>query len=414
MHHSRLVLSAATFAYFAAVMQRSSLGVASLPAVERFHVSASALAALAVFQLIVYAAMQIPVGILLDRFGAKSLLAVGAAGMLLGQLAVAASTSIEQAYLGRMLVGMGDAFTFISMLRLIVDWLPSNRTVRIQQLMVNLGQLGQMASAIPFAIALANFGWSSAFEMASSISALSLVVILLFIRNTPRGIVPTHHSMTLRLAMNQLVENVRFSGTRMSFWIHFTLQSSGSVFALLWGVPFLVAGQGRTREFASAMLTLQFVMSVVFGFAVGWLAQHHPRLRTHVVYVVSILIMSSWTTLALLPHAAPTWLLVALVIVISAGGPASILAMDYSRTFIAKERLGSANGFINVGGFLATFVMMWLAGLILDAVQSQQHSTTAFTFTGFRFAMSIQVLILGFGLAMYSIERKRTKRTHLL
>ena len=51
----------------------------------------------------------------------------------------------------------------------------------------------------------------------------------------------------------------------MSFWIHFTLQSSGSVFALLWGVPFLVAGEGQSRQFASSLLTLQMVLALLWG-----------------------------------------------------------------------------------------------------------------------------------------------------
>ena len=73
-----MVLAVAGIAYFLAVTQRSSLGVATLIASERFNTNAQQLATLAVFQLVVYAAMQIPVGILLDRYGAKSLLAVGA------------------------------------------------------------------------------------------------------------------------------------------------------------------------------------------------------------------------------------------------------------------------------------------------------------------------------------------------
>ena len=70
------VMAAATFAYFAAVMQRTSLGVASLEAAERFNTTATALSGLAVAQLAVYALMQIPVGVLLDRFGAKVLIVV--------------------------------------------------------------------------------------------------------------------------------------------------------------------------------------------------------------------------------------------------------------------------------------------------------------------------------------------------
>ncbi len=406
------VLTAATFAYFAAVMQRSSLGVASLEAASRFHVSASALAALAVFQLAVYAAMQIPVGILLDRFGAKAMLQIGAIGMFAGQLLVAYATDINAAYVGRALVGLGDAFTFISLLRLVVAWSTPKVAGRTQQNLAALGQLGQVASAIPFAIALANFGWQNAFEISSSVVLLGAILVSLLVKNQPSGVAATHQDMTLRQSFNLLVENIRFSGTRMSFWIHFTLQSSGSVFALLWGVPFLVAGEGQTRQFASALLTMQMLLSLVWGVALGWIAEYRPQWRGRVVLGIASSIIAIWVVFALLPTQAPGWLLVLLVIIISMGGSGSMLAMDFSRGFIPKERLGSANGFINVGGFLATFTMMWLAGVILDAVQQSTGSASAFTFAGFRLALAVQILVVGFGLVMYLIERARTSKTH--
>ncbi len=102
--------------------QRSSLGVATLIASERFDTNAQQLATLAVFQLIVYAGMQIPVGILLDRFGAKILLTVGALIMAVGQIVLAFAPVLSFAVVGRMLVGMGDSFTFISMIAMINGW----------------------------------------------------------------------------------------------------------------------------------------------------------------------------------------------------------------------------------------------------------------------------------------------------
>ncbi|MDE2408892.1 MAG: MFS transporter, partial [Actinomycetales bacterium] len=98
------------------------MGIASLVATDRFHTTAEQLSTLAVAQLIVYAAMQIPVGLLLDRYGARVLLSIGALSMAAGQYTVAFAPSLGIAVVGRMLVGFGDAFTFISMIRLINGW----------------------------------------------------------------------------------------------------------------------------------------------------------------------------------------------------------------------------------------------------------------------------------------------------
>src|ERR1700761_7118990 len=100
---SWVVFGFANFAYIVAVLQRSSLGVAGVAATERFHVSAAVLSSLAVIQLIVYAGMQIPVGIVLDRLGSKRLIATGAALMFVGQLTLALAPSIGFAIAGRIL-----------------------------------------------------------------------------------------------------------------------------------------------------------------------------------------------------------------------------------------------------------------------------------------------------------------------
>src|ERR687889_1078124 len=96
-------------AYIVAVLHRTSLGVAGLDAQDRFHIGASTLASFAVLQLLVYAGLQVPVGLLLDRFGSLRLVVAGGLLMAAGQALMATSTGIEGAVSARILVGAGDA-----------------------------------------------------------------------------------------------------------------------------------------------------------------------------------------------------------------------------------------------------------------------------------------------------------------
>ena len=114
-----MVWGVGVLAYAVAVFQRTSLGVAADPATERFGIGASVLSTFAVVQLIVYAAMQIPVGLLVDRFGSRRVIAVGGLVMAAGQALLAVATEPGAALVARLLVGLGDAMTFISVLRLI-------------------------------------------------------------------------------------------------------------------------------------------------------------------------------------------------------------------------------------------------------------------------------------------------------
>lgn len=403
------VIAAATLAYFAAVMQRSTMGVASLEAASRFNTTASELATMAVMQLAVYAAMQIPVGLLLDRFGARKMMLIGASAMITGQLIVASSSVLQAAYLGRALVGFGDAFIFISLVRLNVSWHESQLVAKRQQLITSLGQLGQIASAVFFAVLLANIGWFGSFAVSTLVVVVAALCVFAFVIDTPNQASNNLPNSSLGSLLSQLKLNLQNPGVRMSFWVHFTLQSSGSVFALLWGVPYLVAGHGQTVQFATAMLILQTLLGLLFGFVLGHIASRYPKLRVRVVVANALLIICAWLVMALFDSKAPVWLLIVLVVVISSGGPASMYAMDFSRGFVAPERLGSANGFINVGGFLATFSTMALAGVVLDEVRRNTGADTPFTALGFRWAMSTQIVVLLIGLAFFVLELRKTR-----
>jgi MFS family permease len=407
------VLAAGALTYLVAVTNRSSLGVASLQAADRFEVAATALSTLAVAQLIVYAAMQVPVGILLDRFGAKSLLVFGAISMSIGQLLVSIAEHLALAVVGRMAVGLGDAFVFISVIRLVNGWYEGAKATRIQQLTTNIGQLGQAVSAIPFAFLLGGIGWNSSFALLAAASLGVVFISLILIVNDRPGHLVEVRVQTLKSVLKQLVENVRHPGVRMAFWTHFTLQSAPSVFLLLWGYPFLVQGQGFSPTIASWLLSGFVFVGFAVGPAISWFCAKYPKRRSFLVLLTIFALAVAWALVIAIPGRAPLWLITTLCFVLAASGPMSMIAFDYTRNFAPKSRLGSASGFVNIGGFTATFSMMFLAGVILDIVQAASsargESTALYSLDGFKWAMSVQFLILAVGTIMFFIERKKAR-----
>jgi MFS family permease len=121
-----LILGVACLAYVVAVFQRASLGVAEVEAQRRFGTTAAVLS-FSVVQIAAYAGFQIPVGALLDRVGSRPLIATGALIMAAGQLMLATVHTIGLAIAARALVGLGDALTFICVLRLIFMWFPARQ-----------------------------------------------------------------------------------------------------------------------------------------------------------------------------------------------------------------------------------------------------------------------------------------------
>lgn len=412
---SWFVWGIAVLAYIAAVLHRTSLGVAGVEAAERFQISASVLSTLAVVQLVVYAALQIPIGVLLDRLGSRTLIAIGAVLMVAGQLLLAFAPSFATAIVGRVLVGAGDAMTFISVLRLLPAWFGGRILPQVSQWTGNIGQLGQVLSAVPLAAVLHAFGWEWAFSAAAALSLVVLVLVLSFISNRPvlTGAIPLE-PLRWAEAMQQLRGALRRPGTQLGFWSHFVTQSSGTVLSLLWGYPLLVEGLGYSRGTASALLSLIVLAGVVAGPVLGVLTARFPTRRSNLVLGLVSAIGIVWTVVLLWPGQPPFWLVVMLILVVGAGGPGSLIGFDFARTFNPLRSFGSATGIVNVGGFLASFVMMYLIGVVLDVLDAARvaggGSSDVFSWESFRIAFLVQYVVIGTGVAMLIRARRRTRR----
>ncbi|MFC6355677.1 MFS transporter [Luethyella okanaganae] len=409
-----LIFAVGSFAYLVAVMQRTSLGIAGVAAADRFGSSAAVLSSLAVVQLIVYAGMQIPVGVLIDRFGSRVLMISGTALMIIGQVTLAMAPDIAVAIVGRILVGAGDSTLFISLIRLISSWFSGRAVPQLSQWTGNIGQLGQVLSAVPLAWILHGYGWTTAFLSAASLSVVALTVVILCIRDRPLASVEHHRANSLRAALDQLRASFRRPGTQLGFWSHYVTQSSGTVFSLFWGFPFMVFGLGYSEQLAASMLLLLVGTGFVAGPMLGLLTARYPLRRSNIVLAIVAVMGAMWTLVLLWPGIPPVWLVGLLIVVIGIGGPGSLIGFDFARTFNPLRSLGSANGVVNVGGFFASFVTMFLIGVILDIwdhvrIAAGQQSDL-YAIDGFRIAFAVQYLVVGVGVVFLVHARRRTRR----
>ncbi len=401
------VWSAAISVYILAVFHRTSLGVAGLMAAERFHISSAELATFTMVQLSVYAAMQIPIGAILDRVGAKKLLVTGVVLMTGGQFAFAFANTFGAGVAARVFVGMGDAMIFISLMQLVALWFPPARTPMVTQLTGVLGQVGAIAATAPLSAALHSLGWTRSFAAAASVGVLLGIVLIVVVRDSPYE---DHHRDELKMAAVGRALKLAWAepGTRLGLWSHFSAQFGATVFALLWGFPFLVSGQGLTPGAASGLLIVMTVTTIVTSPLVGVFVTRWPYSRSTLILWIVGSIMAIWAVVLLWPGRAPLWLLVVLVMVLAVGGPGSMVGFDLARTFNPPTRLGSATGIVNVGGFVASLGTVALIGIVLDKVAPGGPST--YTVDSFRVAMSVQYIVWVFGLVQILRFRRKARR----
>lgn len=396
------IWSLGVVAYAVAVMQRTSFGVASVMATERFDVGASLVSLFVVVQLLTYAAMQVPVGVLADRFGTRLVVAAGALLMCLGQLDLAFSTSLVSAVVARVLVGAGDAMTFTAVLRLLPAWFGPGRIPVLNQLTGMLGQTGQLLSSIPLAAALGVAGWTPAFVAAGALSAVIAVVILAALRDTPPGTPPAR--ITSRPGVrSQVADVLRLPATRLAFWIHWMSAFWGMVFALMWGYPFLLHGLGYPQPVAAGLFTLLVLAGLPVAPLLGMLSRRAPLQRTNLALMTSAAAAVPWVAIIAWPGVAPVWLLAVLMVGLAASGPASSIGFDVARASNPMHHIGTATGVVIVGGFSAGLLNILAIGVVLDLFGG-------YSLTAFRWAMATQLVFWAVGVAGAYAARGQARR----
>ncbi|HET9142402.1 MFS transporter [Actinophytocola sp.] len=359
--------------YVLAMFHRTSLGVAGLEAIDRFHVGPAALGMFTVLQVGLYALMQVPTGLLVDHFGPRRVLTAAALLMGTGQLMFAMAATYPLGLAARAVLGIGDAMTFVSVLRLVAAHFPPRRYAALVAVTGTLGALGNLAATVPLTLLLGHAGWTTTFAVAGAVTVAYAAVAALRLRDVPAGTVLTEArpAVSLRKVHADVTRSWNVPGTRLGFWVHFSTMFGPAVLGLLWGFPYLVEAQGLTPGVAGSVLSVLVLGVLVGGPLVGTVTGRHPRWRMPFVIGYLVSALATWTVLLGWPGGhVPLAVLVLAFGWLSIGGPASGIGFALARDYNPMRRMSTASGVVNVGGFVATTVSALAIGLLLDLTGS--------------------------------------------
>lgn len=443
------VWGVAVLAYAISVVNRSSLAALGPAAQDHFGIDATVLALFPVIQLIVYASLQIPVGILVDRYGPSLLILTGGMLMVIGQLVMATVADVGLAILARVLVGAGDACTFISVMRLLPEWFAVRHLPTLSQVTGLIGQAGQLVSVTPLALAVSVFGWTNGFLGVATATLLLAVLGTVVIRDRPGGgtaferltgrlgrrsrdaepFGPTSYTGVVGVMPPPPTEMITaiprgepsrqgfwrkfrrilgLPGVRLAYWIHFTSPLAINTFVLLWGTPFLMGGLGFSQGAAGALLSLTVVSSMTAGMLLGPISSRFIERRVWINVSITIALATAWIAVLVWPGQPPLWVVIAMLVIMPVGGPASMIAFEVLRSHSPRSISGFATGLANTGGFTSSLLVILLIGFVLDVqgAGAPEH----YSLGAFRWAFAVQVPLWALGLTMILIERRRTMR----
>jgi MFS family permease len=334
---------------------------------------------------LVFAAAQIPIGILLDRFGPRrvqsALLLVAAAGAGL----FAMSTGLPSLLISRAMIGLGVAAALTAGLKSIALWFPRERVALLNGYMVMLGSLGAVTATAPAEHLLAWMGWRQLFEMLAV--ATGATAVLIYVVVPERIIVLTTASIPVTLSS--------VFGDRR-FWRIAPLSATcvGSAWSLqgLWASPWLTDVEGLDR---ASLVGQLFIMSMVlsggawlFGTTVHCIRRRGVGAET-VLAVVAVLFIAAEVAL-ILRVPLPSILLWSIVAIV---GAATVISFAVIADYFPLELAGRANGALNVLHFGWAFLAQYGTALILEQWSTEDGHRAIWAYqVAFGFNVAVQIV----------------------
>lgn len=266
-----ICLLASSFYMYEFILQISPT-VMTRELIHDLGLNAVSLGTMAAFYYYAYTPMQLPAGSLYDRFGPRRLLTAATLTCAIGALIFATTNSVAVASVGRFMMGMGSAFSFIGTLVLISRWFPTRYFAFLTGLVELMGSMGSIVGETPLAIAVEHWGWRHTILILSIIGIVLALLIWLIVRDSPEVVSKGRKFQST--ARKTIVQSLRQVGRNTQTWFialySFLVWAPITAFAALWGVPFLVAAYGISTKAASAACTMIWIAIGIGCPILGW------------------------------------------------------------------------------------------------------------------------------------------------
>ena len=348
--------------FFYAFLHRVAPSVMVEPLMREFAVGGAVLGNLSAFYFYAYSGLQLPVGILMARFGVRRLLLGAALLATAGAAVFAASGTLSLAYLGRTMIGAGSAFGWVATLALATRHLPPERFALLTGILQAVGMVGGMFGQAPLGLAVEAMGWRGAIYLLVALG-LALTVALWFViprdagRAIPRGQLAAGLGRVARNPQTWIIAGVGLS-----------LTAPMLAFAGLWGVPYLTTRFGLSRPEAAGILSLNFIGWAVGAPLHGFLSDRWRRRRPFligggIVATVSIFAILYLPGMTLVPLAG---------LVLVNGLAASSLVVSYATArevnppAVSSAVYGLINAAVTGSGAIFQPLIGWLLDLGWD------------------------------------------------
>lgn len=363
-----VVFASVLFTYLLISSQRTAPGLITDQVMLDFKVTATTIGLLTSIQFFVYTGLQIPMGIMADRFGPNFFLIIGAILTGVGTIIYSLGTHEFVLFFARILTGIGDATIWVNMVLILSIWFNAKEFTRLIGVAAMTGSLGFLLATVPFSLLIDSFGWRAAFFLSGVL--ICICGILLYFVLVKKSNQPVFSIREIQRERTLFLLRRIFSNRQAwaLFMCHFGIVGTFVGFISSWGVPYGMNVYGMSRIDASQLIMLGLIGALIGAPLAGWISSKLEMIRRPYI-VVHLLLFISWSIFLLSSGKPPYFLLVLLFFVIGLLYGANALTFASVRQSFPIKESGIVSGFANTGGFLSAVLLPSIFGKVLDHFQ---------------------------------------------
>ena len=381
---------------FTNLFLRSSFGVLAPGLASEMRLSPVELSAVASSFFFAYALMQVPTGVLLDRFGPRRTLATMLAFALVGAAVFASASTGFGLALGRVAMGIGCAGVFTGAFYVLALWLPKERVVSSSGVLNSFASLGNLAATTPLALLIFFIGWRQSYWLFAAGVALLLVSVALLVRDRPPGSdLPSPKGDGLVTVIAGLGSVVRQPGLWRLLVLGFPISAS-STLAGAWGAPYLRDVHGLD-DIARGNVLLAMALFAVCGHTFLGYASRFTNSSKMAIIAGGGGVVGGLAGLALAGQ-PPLWLVVAFFCLIGLAGSYPTIALAHARGLVPVDLMGRGVSVTNMGVMLAVASMQFVFGLVVGVYPSVDGMLPE---QAYRTAFGVHAVVAALAMAIY-------------
>lgn len=346
---------------------RNSVGVIATTLAGELKLTAAELGTLSSSFFLIFGLCQIPVGIIIDRYGPRAAMLGSAAFVVIGSFVFAAAGNGGGLIAGRLLLGIGCSTFLMGPLVIYARAFPPAIFASFAGLQLSISSLGNIAATVPLALATETYGWRAAFVTAGLACALLTLAIFAIVRGPATGPQAGMPRETLAAAFSGVRRAIRITG----FWRLFLIQcATYSTFGLiigLWGGPYLAHVHGADVTMQGRVL-LAMAVAQVLGMLFWGSADRIVRAYRPVTLAAAGL--TALLLLALIGFGHKLSLIGAGAIIAALGFSCAFapVLVAHGKALFPAELTGRGMTLLNIGTVGGGFATQWLTGLAVKAV----------------------------------------------